>query len=176
MPSSLRTWVGFTAMCVGMAMAVLDIQIVASSFTAIQRFFHVSPERLSWIQTSYLMAEVIAIPLTGWLTRALSLRWMFSAATLGFTLASLACALCNSLPIFIALRVIQGFCGGMLITGVFTSVFTMIPEKSRLMATALAGSLAVITPTIGPAAGGYLTENYNWHWIFFVNLPAGVVV
>ena len=176
MQGSLRLWIGFTAMCIGMAMAVLDIQIVASSFTAIQRFFHVSSERLSWIQTSYLMAEVIAIPLTGWLMRALSLRWMFSAATFGFTLASIACAVCNSLPLLIALRVVQGLCGGMLIPGVFTSVFTMIPAKNRLTATTLAGTLAVITPTIGPAVGGYLTENYSWHWIFLINVIPGILV
>ncbi len=122
------------------------------------------------------MAEVIAIPLTGWLTRAMSLRWMFAAATLGFTLASLACALCTALPPFIALRVVQGFCGGMLIPGVFTSVFIMMPEKHRIAATALAGTLAVIAPTVGPAIGGYLTEYYSWHWIFLINLIPGIAI
>jgi len=176
MSSTVRLWIGFTAMCLGMSLAVLDIQIVASSFTTIQHYFHVTPDQLSWIQTGYLMAEVIAIPLTGWLTRALSLRWMFAAATLGFTLASLACALCESLPPFIAVRVVQGFCGGMLIPGVFTSVFSMMPEKHRVPATALAGTLAVIAPTIGPAIGGYLTEHYTWHMIFLINLVPGVIV
>src|SRR6202000_1407959 len=122
------------------------------------------------------MAEVIAIPLTGWLTRALSLRVMFAAATFGFTLASVACALCTMLPPFIALRVLQGFCGGMLIPGVFTSVFVMMPEKHRIAATALAGTLAVIAPTIGPAVGGYLTEHYTWHWIFLINFVPGLLV
>ena len=95
MSSTVRIWIGFTAMCFGMSMAVLDIQIVASSFTTIQHYFHVTSDQLSWIQTAYLMAEVIAIPLTGWLTRAVSLRWMFALATLGFTVASLGCALCE---------------------------------------------------------------------------------
>lgn len=176
MSSDVRVWVGFAAMCVGMAMAVLDIQVVASSFTAIQRSFQVTPEHLSWIQTGYLMAEVIAIPLTGWLTRALSLRWMFSGAALGFTLASFACALCQSLPLFIAVRVVQGLCGGMLIPGVFTSVFAMIPERSRVTATAIAGTFAVLAPSIGPAVGGYLTENYSWQWIFLINLLPGLAV
>jgi len=176
MSSTVRIWIGFTAMCFGMSMAVLDIQIVASSFTTIQHYFHVTSDQLSWIQTGYLMAEVIAIPLTGWLTRAVSLRWMFALATLGFTIASLGCALCESLAPFIAVRVVQGFCGGMLIPGVFTSVFSMMPEKHRVPATALAGTLAVIAPTIGPAIGGYLTEHYTWHWIFLINLVPGVVV
>jgi len=163
-------------MCVGMALAVLDIQIVASSFTTIQDYFHVTADQLSWIQTGYLMAEVIAIPLTGWLTRAVSLRWMFAAATLGFTIASLGCALCDSLPLLIAVRVLQGFCGGMLIPGVFTSVFSMMPERHRVAATALAGTLAVIAPTVGPAIGGYLTEHYSWHMIFLINLAPGLLV
>src|SRR6185437_2775 len=176
MAPTVRVWIGFAAMCLGMTMAILDIQIVASSFTTIQTSLHVAADRLSWIQTGYLMAEVIAIPLTGWLTRALSLRGMFASATIGFTLASVACAACTSLPPFIALRVVQGFCGGMLIPGVFTSVFVMMPEKHRIAATALAGTLAVIAPTIGPAVGGYLTEHYTWHWIFLINLIPGIAV
>src|SRR5215469_3617430 len=177
MPQSIvRTWIGFVAMCLGMGMAILDIQIVASSFTTIQASFHVTSDQLSWIQTGYLMAEVIAIPLTGWLTRSLSLRWMFALATLGFTLASVACALCTTLSPFIALRVVQGFCGGMLIPGVFTSVFAMMPERHRIAATALAGTLAVVAPTIGPAVGGYLTEHYTWHWIFLINFIPGLIV
>jgi MFS transporter, DHA2 family, multidrug resistance protein len=176
MSHTVRIWIGFTAMCVAMAMAVLDIQIVASSFTTIQTYFHVTSDRLSWIQTAYLMAEVIAIPLTGWLTRAVSLRWMFAAATFGFTIASLGCAMCETLPLLIAVRVIQGFCGGMLIPGVFTSVFSMMPERHRVPATALAGTLAVLAPTVGPAVGGYLTEHYTWHAIFLINLLPGAIV
>src|SRR5215813_8337934 len=111
MTGSARTWIGFVAMCVGMFMAILDIQVVASSLTTIQAALQISPDRMSWIQTAYLIAEVIAIPLTGWLTRALSLRWMFAAATLGFTLASLGCALSTTIEPLLAIRVIQGFCG-----------------------------------------------------------------
>jgi DHA2 family multidrug resistance protein len=174
--SIVGTWIGFIAMCLGMSMAVLDIQIVASSFTTMESALHVTADRLSWIQTGYLMAEVIAIPLTGWLTRAFSLRWMFAAATFGFTLASVACATCDSLGPFIAFRVVQGFCGGMLIPGVFTSVFAMMPEKHRVAATALAGTFAVVAPTIGPAAGGYLTEHYSWNMIFLINVVPGLAV
>ena len=124
-------WLGFLAMCLGLFMAVLDIQVVASALTTIGAALHVPPAKLGWIQTGYLVAEVIAIPLTGLLTRALSLRGMFVAAVLGFTLASLGCALAPSIGVLIGLRVIQGFCGGMLIPAVFTSIFVMMPESGR---------------------------------------------
>ncbi|MES1200388.1 MAG: DHA2 family efflux MFS transporter permease subunit [Pseudomonadota bacterium] len=169
-------WIGFIAMCLGMFMAILDIQVVASSLTNIQTALHISADGLSWIQTAYLTAEVIAIPLTGWLSRALSLRWMFTAATAGFTLASIACALSGSAETLIALRIVQGFCGGMLIPAVFTSVFTLLPEKDRVLATTIAGAFAVIAPTIGPCIGGYLTQTYSWHWIFLINVMPGILV
>lgn len=169
--SDARNWIGFMAMCVGMFMAILDIQVVASSLTNIQSALNISADRISWIQTAYLMAEVVAIPLTGWITRAFSLRWMFVTATLGFTLASLGCALCTSADALIATRVVQGFFGGMLIPAVFTSVFTILPERHRVTATAFAGGFAMIAPTVGPAVGGYLTEAHSWHWIFLINVP-----
>lgn len=174
--SDARNWIGFMAMCVGMFMAILDIQVVASSLTNIQSALNISADRISWIQTAYLMAEVVAIPLTGWITRAFSLRWMFVTATLGFTLASLGCALCTSADALIATRVVQGFFGGMLIPAVFTSVFTILPERHRVTATAFAGGFAMIAPTVGPAVGGYLTEAHSWHWIFLINVPPGILV
>ncbi|HEX4157166.1 MAG TPA: DHA2 family efflux MFS transporter permease subunit [Rhizomicrobium sp.] len=173
---SLRVWIGFLAMCVGMFMAILDIQIVASSLTNIGGALHIGQDQLSWIQTSYLIAEIVAIPLTGWLTRAVSLRVLFFAATLGFTLASLGCAASTSEALLIGARIVQGFCGGMLIPAVFTSVFTLFPERRQLLATTIAGSFAMIAPTIGPALGGYMTERWSWHWIFLINLPPGIIV
>jgi DHA2 family multidrug resistance protein len=176
MSEPVKIWIGFAAMCIGMFMAILDIQVVASSLTNIQAALHVPADKLSWIQTGYLIAEVIAIPLTGWLTRALSLRWLFSGATIGFTLASLACAACSSIEPLIAIRIVQGFCGGMLIPSVFTSIFSMIPEKHRVLATVIAGTFACIAPTIGPAVGGFLTEAFSWHWIFLINIAPGLIV
>lgn len=163
-------------MCIGMFMAILDIQIVASSLTNIGQSLQLPQDDLSWIQTAYLIAEIVAIPLTGWLTRALSLRNLFCAATLGFTLASLGCAASTDESLLIVARVLQGFCGGMLIPAVFTSVFVMFPQKGQLLATTIAGSFAMIAPTIGPALGGYMTQTYSWHWIFLINLPPGLLV
>src|SRR5580658_7932249 len=173
--NALRLWLGFAAMCVGMFMAILDIQVVASSLTAIADALGLSDSQLGWIQTSYLMAEVIAIALTGLLTRALSLRWMFAAATFAFTLASIGCALSGTIGTLIVFRVAQGFFGGMLIPAVFTAVFTLMPERHRLRATTVAGVFALLAPSLGPMVGGYLTETHSWQWIFLINVAPGLV-
>jgi DHA2 family multidrug resistance protein len=169
-------WLGFAAMCVGMFMAVLDVQVVASSLTAIQTALHIPLDRLGWIQTAYLMAEVVAIPLTGILTQALSLRILFATATLGFVIASWACALSTGFDVLIAARVVQGFFGGMLIPSVFTAVFLLIPERHHILATTMAGAAALLAPTLGPLLGGWLTETQSWHWIFLINILPGLIV
>lgn len=174
--SGWRLWTGFAAMCLGMFMAVLDVQVVASSLSVMRDEMGLTLEGLSWIQTAYLMAEVIAIPLTGWLTRAFSLRLMFAAATALFTLTSLGCALSDTLAPLIGFRIAQGLSGGMLIPAVFTAVFTLIPERHRVAATAFAGTMAVLAPAIGPLVGGYLTASENWHWIFLINIAPGIAV
>jgi MFS transporter, DHA2 family, multidrug resistance protein len=174
--TTARTWIGYIAMCLGMFMAILDIQVVASSLTNIQAALHIPIDKLSWLQTGYLMAEVIAIPLTGWLTRAIGLRALFVLATLGFTIGSALCAACTSADPLIAVRVFQGFCGGMLIPAVFTSVFTILPRKHEVLATTLAGITAMIAPTIGPTIGGWITQTYSWHWIFLINVVPGILV
>jgi len=169
-------WIGFLALCFGMFMAILDIQIVASSLPDIQTALYIPKDKLSWIQTAYLIAEVIAIPLTGWLTRLLSLRGLFMAAASGFTLASLGCALSNHLGLLLFFRAVQGFCGGALIPMVFTAVFTLFPQRWHILATTIGGVSAVLAPTIGPVLGGYITENYSWHWLFLVNIAPGILV
>ncbi len=169
-------WLGFAAMCLGMFMAVLDIQVVASSLTAIQAALHIPLSQLGWIQTAYLMAEVVAIPLTGILTRALSLRFLFALATFGFVVASMACASSPSFEFLIAARVVQGFFGGMLIPSVFTAVFVLIPKQHQVMATTMAGVAALLAPTVGPLLGGWLTQTQSWHWIFLINILPGLVV
>jgi DHA2 family multidrug resistance protein len=176
MPSTTKTWIGYVAMCVGMFMAILDIQVVASSLAVIQHALAIPTDRISWIQTGYLIAEVIAIPLTAMLTRALSLRWLFVAAIVGFTLSSLGCAFSAGGDMLLAIRVVQGFFGGMLIPVVFTSVFTILPKKHEILATTMAGVFAMVAPTVGPYVGGWLTEHYSWHWIFLINIAPGVLV
>ena len=172
----IKTWIGFVAMAFGMFMAILDIQIVASSLPEIQTGLGIPLDRLSWVQTAYLMAEIVAIPLTGWLTRVLSTRRAFFACICGFTGASIACAASTSFWSLVPARVVQGFCGGALIPLVFSAVFLMFQWPARERAILWAGLLAMLAPTLGPSVGGFITDRFSWHWLFLINVPAGVVV
>jgi DHA2 family multidrug resistance protein len=171
----VRTWIGFATMCVGMFMAILDVQVVATSLPTIQEALAIRPDQMSWVQTAYLIAEVIAIPLTGCLTRMLSMRWLFVVAIGVFTLASAGCAASDSFAALISWRVLQGFSGGTLIPAVFCAVFLLFPLQRQGVATTLAGVLAVLAPTVGPIVGGWITETYSWHWLFLINVIPGIV-
>ena len=169
------TWFGFAAMCVGMFMAILDVQVVATSLPAIQGALGIAPDQMSWVQTAYLVAEVIAIPLTGVLTRTLSTRGLFVLSIGTFTAASLGCAMSGGFATLVAWRVVQGFSGGTLIPAVFSAVFLLFPEERQGIATMLAGVLAVLAPTVGPVVGGWITDTWSWHWLFLINVIPGIV-
>jgi MFS transporter, DHA2 family, multidrug resistance protein len=170
----LSIWLGFVMMCLGMFMAILDIQIVATALPTIQSALDIEPDRMSWIQTAYLIAEVIAIPLTGFFTRLLGMRLLFMSATAIFTLASVGCAASGSFEVLIFWRVIQGFAGGALIPAVFSAVFLFFPVNRQGLATSIAGVIAVLAPTLGPSIGGWVTEAWSWHWLFLINLLPGI--
>lgn len=172
---SLSTWAGFGAMCLGMFMAVLDIQVVATSLPAIQAALDMRPDQMSWLQTSYLIAEVVAIPLTGVLTRALGMRWLAVVSLAIFTAASVGCGYSQSFAALIAWRVVQGFAGGLLIPQVFAGGFVLFPGRGQALATTIAGVLAVLAPTVGPYVGGWITRTYDWPWLFLINLGPGLV-
>ena len=171
----IATWLGFAAMALGMFMAILDIQVVVTSLPNIQEALGIAPDMMSWVQTAYLIAEVIAIPLTGLLTRVLSMRGLFVAAIVVFSLASIGCAASGGFATLIAFRVVQGFAGGVLIPLVFSAVFLLFAPRQQTVATTLAGVLAVLAPTVGPLAGGCLTTTYSWHWLFLINVAPGIV-
>ena len=169
------TWPGFAAMCLGMFMAILDIQVVVTSLPVIQDALDIGADRMSWIQTAYLIAEVIAIPLTGYLTRALTMRGLFVIATGVFTIASIACAVSVGFTSLVVSRIIQGFAGGVLIPLVFSAVFLLFPPRRQMLPTTAAGLLAVLAPTLGPVVGGWITDSYSWRWLFLINVVPGVV-
>ncbi len=173
---SWRQWFGFMAMVLGMFMAILDIQIVSASISEIQAGLAASPDEASWVQTSYLIAEIVMIPLSGWLSRLLSTRVLFVGSALGFTLFSLLCAWASSLGEMVVFRAAQGFIGGAMIPTVFATTFLLFPGEKRTQMSVLIGLTATMAPTIGPTLGGWLTDQYSWHWLFLINVPVGLVV
>jgi len=166
----------FAAMCVGMFVALLDIQIVASSLQDIGGGLSAAQDQISWVQTAYLIAEIIVIPLSGWLTRTFSTRWLFTASALGFTLASMLCGLAWNIDSMILFRALQGMLGASMIPTVFTSSFHYFPGPKRVYAAAVIGTIASIAPTLGPVIGGWITDTLNWHWLFYINVVPGLAV
>ncbi len=172
----VRRVVAFVIMVFGMFMAILDIQVVSSSLSEIQAGLGAGSDEISWVQTAYLIAEVIMIPLSGTLARILSTRILFAISAAGFTLASLLCATATSIDQMIVYRAIQGFIGGGMIPSVFTAAYSVFPPSKRGVVSPIIGLVATLAPTIGPTVGGYLTSIFSWHWLFLVNVPAGVIV
>src|SRR3954466_5462736 len=168
-PADLPTRIkvlAFTLMCVGFFMATLDIQIVASSLKDIGGGLSASQDELSWVQTSYLIAEILVIPMSGWLTRVFSTRWVFTFSAFGFTLTSMLCGLAWDINSMIIFRGLQGALGAAMIPTVFTTAFVLFPGKQRLIASTTIGALASLAPTIGPVIGGWITSQWSWHWLF----------
>ena len=166
----------FVALSAGMFMAILDIQIVASSLNEIQAGLSASSSEIAWVQTAYLVAEIVMIPLTGFLSRALSTRYLFAICAAGFTLFSVLCAGSSSIGEMIVWRAAQGFIGGAMIPVVFSAAFTAFPKSRQAMIAAIVGLIATLAPTIGPTVGGYLTSTFSWHWLFLVNVGPGIAV
>ena len=171
-----RRIVAFVIMVFGMFMAILDIQIVSSSLPEIQAGLSASSDEISWVQTAYLIAEVVMIPLSGFLARMMSTRYMFAAAAAGFTLFSFLCATATSINEMMAWRALQGFLGGGMIPSVFAAAFTIFPPSKRGLVSPIIGLVATLAPTIGPTVGGYLNNALSWHWLFLINIPTGIAI
>jgi len=175
-PISPRKLIAFLAMVVGMFMAILDIQIVSASLTDIQAGLSASADEISWVQTAYLIAEVVMIPLSGFLSRAFSTRWLFAFSAAGFTATSFLCATASSIDEMIVYRALQGFIGGGMIPAVFAAAYTVFPRSKQPIVSPMIGLVATLAPTIGPTIGGYLTELFSWHWLFLINIVPGILV
>jgi DHA2 family multidrug resistance protein len=168
--------VPFAVMTIGMFIALLDIQIVASSLQDIGGGLSAAQDQISWVQTSYLIAEIIVIPLSGWLTRVFSTRWLFVASAAGFTIASMLCGIAWDIESMIVFRALQGMLGASMIPIVFTSSFYYFQGQRRVYSAAVIGSIASVAPALGPVIGGWITDTLGWHWLFYVNLIPGVAV
>lgn len=168
--------IGWVAMVVGMFLAILDIQIVASSLENIQAGLSASPDEIGWVQTSYLIAEVVMIPLSGFLSRLMSTRWLFVISAIGFTVMSVASAFAWSIESMIWFRAAQGFLGGAMIPTVFATTYIIFPPEKRNTASVMIGLIATMAPTIGPTLGGFLTQSLSWHWLFLINVLPGLAI
>jgi len=169
-----RRLFAFLIMVFGMFMSILDIQIVSASLNEIQAGLSASQSEVSWVQTSYLIAEVIAIPLSGFMSRALGTRLLFAISASGFTIASFFCGFASTLEQMIVWRAIQGFLGAGMIPTVFASAYTVFPRSKFYIVGPIIGLVATLAPTIGPTVGGVITDWMSWHWLFFINIVPGI--
>jgi MFS transporter, DHA2 family, multidrug resistance protein len=173
---SVKNWFAVIGATLGAFMAVLNIQIVNASLADIQGAIGAGIDDGGWISTSYLVAEIVVIPLSGWLAQVFSVRiYLLTNAAL-FLVLSAACALAQDLPQMIVLRAFQGFTGGVLIPMAFTLIITLLPKAKQPVGLALFALSATFAPAIGPTIGGYLTENFGWQYIFYVNLVPGLIM
>lgn len=164
----------FATICIGFFIALLDIQIVSASLRDIGGGLSAGVDETTWLQTSYLVAEIIVIPLSGWLSRVMSTRWLLCVSAVGFTITSLMCGWAWDIHSMIVFRALQGFLGGSMIPTVFTTAFLYFQGNQRVIAAATLGAVSSLAPTLGPTIGGWITDHYSWHWLFFVNLVPGI--
>ncbi|MGO7975473.1 MDR family MFS transporter [Rhizobium ruizarguesonis] len=174
--SPLRMWAAVVGSTLGAFMAVLNIQIVNASLADIQGAIGAGTDDGGWISTSYLIAEIVVIPLSAWLARVFSVRNYLLVNAILFLIFSVACAFAANLQQMIILRAIQGFSGGVLIPMAFTIIITLLPKAKQPIGLALFALSATFAPAIGPTIGGYLTENWGWEYIFYVNLVPGALM
>lgn len=166
----------FAVMAFGQFMALIDIQIVAASLNEVQAGLSAAPDEISWVQTAYLMAELVMIPFAAFLAQALSTRWLFALSAGLFTLSSILCGLAWNIESMIAFRALQGFVGGAMVPTVFATGYVLFTGKQRAMIPAILGMVSVLAPTLGPTVGGWITDAWGWRWIFYINVVPGALV
>jgi DHA2 family multidrug resistance protein len=175
--ASLKDWISVLACMIGAFMAILNIQITNASLLDIEGGIGTGVDNGAWISTAYLIGEIVVIPLTDFLSRVFSFRRYLLINAVLFPLFSIACAFTHDLGSMIVMRGLQGFAGGILIPMAFTIVLTKLPKPQQPIGLALFALAVTFAPAIGPTIGGYLTENYGWQTIFFINaVPSAIMV
>ena len=178
-PASLtnaQKYLIFAVMAFGQFMALIDIQIVAASLNEVQAGLSAAPDEISWVQTAYLMAELVMIPFSAFLAQSLSTRWLFALSAGLFTISSMMCGLAWNIESMIVARAVQGFVGGAMIPTVFATGYVLFQGKQRAMIPAILGMVSVLAPTLGPTVGGWITDAMGWRWVFFINVAPGAMV
>ncbi|WP_158918461.1 DHA2 family efflux MFS transporter permease subunit [Caulobacter sp. S45] len=166
----------FFVMAFGQFMALIDIQIVAASLNDVQAGLSAGPDEISWVQTAYLMAELVMIPFSAFLAQAMSTRVLFSLSAALFTISSALCGMAWDIQSMIVFRAIQGFVGGAMVPTVFATGYALFTGKDRAMIPAILGMVSVLAPTLGPTVGGWITDAIGWRWIFYINIAPGIAV
>jgi DHA2 family multidrug resistance protein len=172
--SSLNKWLVTISVLLGAMMGAIDSSVVNVALAHIQASYGVTTQEVTWVTTSYLIALVIVMPLTAWLASVLGRRRMFLTAIAIFTGSSLLCGVSRTLGQLITFRVLQGLGGGVLQPSAQAIMRETFPPEEQAQAQGIFGMILLLGPAIGPTLGGWLTDNYSWPWIFFVNLPIGI--
>jgi DHA2 family multidrug resistance protein len=172
----LRTWIAVTGGTLGAFMAVLNIQVVNAALGDIQGALAASADDVGWISTAYLVAEIVVIPLTGWLSRVFSVRRYLIANAALFVVFSVACAFAQDFGQLIALRALQGLAGGVLIPMAFTLIITLLPPSQQPVGLSIFALAATIAPSFGPTLGGWLSAAWGWQTIFYITVAPGVAM
>ncbi|MDR3510739.1 MAG: MDR family MFS transporter [Caulobacteraceae bacterium] len=173
---SVKTWVAVVGAALGAFLAILNIQIVSSSLSDIQGAIGAGVDEGGWITTAYLVAEIIVIPISGWLARVFSMRTYLLTNTVLFLVMSVACAFTTNLSQMIVVRALQGFAGGVLIPLAFSIIMTRLPPSKHAIGLSIYSISAIFAPSIGPVIGGWCNETFGWQSIFLVNLLPGAVM
>src|SRR5262249_11259626 len=174
--ATITAWIAVLAGMVGAFMSILNIQITNASLLDIEGGIGTGVDNGAWISTSYLIGEIVVIPLTDYLSKVFSFRRFIIASTTFFALFSVACAFTHDLPSMIAMRGLQGFAGGVLIPMAFTMVLTKLPKAQQPVGLAMFSLALTFAPAIGPTIGGYLTRNYGWQKNFLINNGPRVMI
>jgi DHA2 family multidrug resistance protein len=174
MAAPVNKWAVAVAVALGALLEVIDTSIVNVALTDMQNSLGATLSQVSWVVSSYGVANVIILPLTAWLGERYGKKNYFIFSLVGFTLASMLCGLATNLPMLVIARVLQGLAGGGLLAKAQGILFETFPKEEQAMAQAFFGAIVIAGPAIGPTLGGYLVTNVDWRWIFFINAPVGV--
>jgi len=171
----INPWIIVISVMFSTFMEVLDTTVVNVSLPHIAGNLSATPEEATWALTSYLVANAIVLPITGWLANYFGRKRLLMTAVVGFTTASFFCGFAPSLAWLVAFRIVQGLTGGVLQPVSQAVMLEAFPPAQQGKAMGVWGLGIVVAPMLGPVLGGWLTDNYSWRWIFYVNIPVGIV-
>src|SRR5579883_2767961 len=173
--SNLIKWLIAITVSFAAVMELIDTSIVNVALTDMQGNLGATLSEIGWVVTGYAVANAIIIPLSAWLGDVFGRKRYFVFSLIGFTLSSILCGMATSLPMLVAARILQGLCGGGLLAKAQAVLFETFPREEQGQAQALFGIGVIVGPVIGPTLGGYLTDTLGWRWIFFINIPFGIL-